>query len=66
MKPVVGDSDRLRQLATLGAIWGSIAVNALSNIKPPNGINIGRLSNLLFAEVQIIPANYAFAIWGVI
>lgn len=66
MKPVARYSDRLRQLTTLVAIWGSIAINALSNIKPPNGINIGRLSNLLFAEVQIIPANYAFAIWGVI
>jgi hypothetical protein len=60
------DRDLLRQLTTLAAIIGSITLNTLSNFFPPNGVNIGRLSNTLFAGVQIIPANYAFAIWGLI
>ncbi len=60
------DPDRLRQIATLVAILGSIVINTLSNIFPINGINIGKLSNTLFGAVQIIPANYAFAIWGLI
>jgi hypothetical protein len=58
--------DRLRQLATLAAILGSIAINTFSNVFPLNGVNIGELSNTLFASVKIIPANYAFAIWGLI
>ncbi len=60
------DADRLRQYANAAAIVTSITVNTLSNIVPPNGINIGKLSNLLFANVMIVPANYAFAIWGVV
>jgi hypothetical protein len=60
------DSNRLRQISTLTAILGSILINTLSNLFPPNGVNIGKLSNSLFAPVQIIPANYAFAIWGLI
>ncbi|WP_425218313.1 tryptophan-rich sensory protein [Tumidithrix helvetica] len=60
------NSDRLRQLVTLAAILGSIAVNTISNLFPLNGVNIGVLSNTLFTSVLIIPANYAFAIWGLI
>ncbi|OLP15519.1 hypothetical protein BST81_25795 [Leptolyngbya sp. 'hensonii'] len=60
------NADRLRQIITLAAILGSIAINTLSNFFPLNGVNIGVLSNTLFASVQIIPANYAFAIWGLI
>jgi hypothetical protein len=60
------DADRLRQIITLAAILGSIAVNSFSNKFPPNGVNIGALSNTLFNSVQILPANYAFAIWGLI
>ncbi len=60
------DPDLRRQIATLAAILGSIAINTLSNFFPLNGLNIGKLSNTLFASVQIIPANYAFAIWGLI
>lgn len=59
-------SIRLRQLLTVAAIVGSFAVNAWSNISPPNGASIGEISNTQFAEVLITPANYAFAIWGVI
>jgi hypothetical protein len=60
------DADRLRQVMTLAAILGSIAINSISNKFPPNGVNIGTLSNTLFRSVQILPANYAFAIWGLI
>lgn len=60
------DPDFIRQVTTLVAIVGSIAVNTLSNIFPLNGLNIGTLSNTLFASVHITPANYAFAIWGVV
>jgi hypothetical protein len=60
------DGDRLRQITTLATILGSIAINSISNKFPLNGINIGTLSNTLFNSVQILPANYAFAIWGLI
>lgn len=60
------DSDSLRQLATLAAIVGAFAINVLSNIFPLNGLNIGEISNTLFKNVLIIPASYAFAIWGLI
>ncbi len=60
------DADRLRQVTTLAAILGSIAINTFSNKFPLNGVNIGTLSNTLFSDVQILPANYAFAIWGLI
>jgi hypothetical protein len=58
--------DIQRQVTTLAAVLGSIAINTLSNIFPLNGVSVGDLSNTLFASVQIIPANYAFAIWGLI
>jgi hypothetical protein len=51
---------------TLAAIVGTFAVNVWSNIAPLNGESIGQISNRLFADVKIIPANYAFAIWGLI
>jgi hypothetical protein len=60
------DPDLIRQVTTLVAIAGSIAINTISNIFPLNGFNIGTLSNTLFAPVHITPANYAFAIWGVV
>ncbi len=58
--------DRGRQVMTLAAVLGSIAINTLSNVFPLNGVSVGNLSNTLFASVQIIPANYAFAIWGLV
>ncbi|ARV61093.1 hypothetical protein BZZ01_22930 [Nostocales cyanobacterium HT-58-2] len=60
------DQDFLRQLVTLCAIITAFVVNVLSNIFPLNGLSIGAISNTLFKNVQIIPANYAFAIWGLI
>ncbi|MEM7579776.1 MAG: tryptophan-rich sensory protein [Mastigocoleus sp.] len=51
---------------TLVAIIAAFAVNVISNFYPLNGENIGEISNTLFKNVLIIPANYAFTIWGVI
>lgn len=51
---------------TLAAIVATFAINVWSNLAPINGQTIGEISNTQFAEVQITPANYAFAIWGVI
>jgi TspO/MBR family len=62
----VSDPDLLRQVTTFVAIVGSILVNTFSNFFPLNGVNIGDLSNTLFSAVQVTPANYAFAIWGLI
>ena len=59
-------SDRVRQLITFVAILAAFLVNVLSNLYPINGANIGELSNTLFGKLLIIPANYAFAIWGLI
>ena len=60
------ESDFRRQVVTIAAIVVSIVINTVSNIFPLNGVSVGKLSNTLFANVQIIPANYAFAIWGLI
>jgi hypothetical protein len=60
------DPNFIRQVTILVAIIGSIAVNTITNIFPLNGFSIGTLSNTLFAPVHITPANYAFAIWGVV
>jgi hypothetical protein len=60
------EPDLRRQLITAVSILLSILVNTISNIWPPNGVNIGQLSNTLFADVRVTPANYAFGIWGVI
>ena len=60
------NGDFIRQLATLSAIIGAFVVNVLSNIFPLKVMSIGEISNTLFANVLIIPANYAFAIWGLI
>jgi hypothetical protein len=55
-----------RQLVTLAAIFGAFVINVVSNVFPLNGLSIGEISNTLFKNVLIIPANYAFAIWGLI
>lgn len=55
-----------RQWLVVGAIALGFAMNIWTNVAPPNGRNIGEIANTTFAEVLIIPANYAFAIWGLI
>jgi hypothetical protein len=59
-------TDVLRSFLTLAAIVGAIAVNAWTNIHPIGEQTIGEIANTVFADVLIIPASYAFAIWGVI
>lgn len=56
----------IRSILTIIAIVATFVVNAWSNIAPLNGLSIGAIANTLFQNVLIIPANYAFAIWGVI
>lgn len=58
--------DRLRPILTVSAIITAFGVNIWANIAPIGGLTIGEISNTLFREIQIIPASYAFAIWGVI
>lgn len=53
-------------LATLFAILATLSVNVLSNFFPVRGLNIGEIANTILQGVQITPANYAFAIWGLI
>lgn len=58
--------DSLRQWANFMAIVSAFVTNVLANIAPIGGENIGEISNTTFKEVLITPANYAFAIWGLI
>lgn len=53
-------------IATLVAIIAAIVINTLSNLFPPGGENVGQIANTVLSDVLIIPANYAFAIWGLI
>ena len=64
--PLVSNSGLLQAIATFLSIVATFAVNTLSNFYPPGEMNVGDISNSVFKEVQIIPANYAFIIWGVI
>lgn len=57
---------KLLSILTIAAILSTIVVNALSNFFPINGLSIGQIANTVFATVLVTPANYAFAIWGVI
>lgn len=56
----------VRQWLTLLAIILAFGINVVSNIAPPNGQTIGEVSATQFGDVLIIPANYAFIIWGLI
>ena len=48
------------------AILGTLAINSLSNFFPPGGLTVGEIANGILGGVLITPANYAFAIWGLI
>ena len=54
------------QLINFFAIATAFGINILANVNPPKGMTIGDISSQLFGNVLITPANYAFAIWGVI
>jgi hypothetical protein len=58
------DPDLVRQVTILAAIIGSIVINTISNFFPPDGVDMATLCDRLFPSVQILPANYAFAIWA--
>jgi len=53
-------------IAVVLAIIATLVVNTLSNLYPLGGKNVAEIANTLLAGVLITPANYAFAIWGVI
>lgn len=46
------------------SFFAMVAVNALANILPFNGMNTGEISNLY--NVLFTPAGYVFSIWGII
>lgn len=56
--------DRLRQIAVIISIAGTIIVNALANTLPINGQNTGDVSDRF--QVYFVPAAYVFSIWGLI
>lgn len=56
----------IRQIVTLVSILSAFGMNVFANINPFNGLTIGEISNQFFSNILITPANYAFAIWGVI
>lgn len=60
------NQDIFRQVLNLTAILSAFGINVLANVVPFNGLTIGEISNTVFREVLITPANYAFAIWGLI
>ena len=65
--PTTSTQPRSRwQIATVVAIGLAIVWNYLTNSFPPTGVSVAKLSNTVFANVKIIPANYTFAIWGLI
>lgn len=59
-------ADIIRQWLTLISIFTAFITNILGNAFPVKGISVGQISNDLFQNVLIIPANYAFAIWGIV
>ncbi|MGY6528345.1 MAG: tryptophan-rich sensory protein [Cyanobacterium sp.] len=60
------NQDRLRQWVNFIAIVAAFAINIWANIAPREELTIGEISTTFFPNVLIIPANYAFAIWGLI
>lgn len=60
------NKDKIRQWTNLIAIIAAFLVNTVTNIVPVDGISIKDIANNYFENVLVIPANYAFAIWGII
>lgn len=58
--------DLIRQLITVLAVVGSFLVNIALNIFPPYGLSLDAVYEKFYKGVLIIPANYAFGLWGVI
>jgi hypothetical protein len=53
-------------IATVAAVFGAIGANYWFNLFPPQGAKISDLANGVYSDTLFIPANYAFAIWGLI
>jgi len=60
------NQDGLRQWVNFIAIIAAFGINVWANIAPWRGLTMGEISTTFFPNVLIIPANYAFAIWGLI
>ncbi len=56
--------DFIRQTIVILSVVATIAVNALANVLPLNGLNTGEISDRF--KVYFVPAGYVFSIWGVI
>jgi hypothetical protein len=56
----------IRQIITLMSIFAAFGTNIVANVNPPSGLTIGQISHQFFGDILITPANYAFAIWGMI
>jgi hypothetical protein len=59
-------NNRQRAWINLGAIVAAFGLNVLANTGTLGARTIADISNQDFADVLIIPASYAFAIWGLI
>jgi hypothetical protein len=58
------NSNLLRQILNLVAVFATIFMNILANALPLNGLNTGEISDRF--EVYFVPAGYVFAIWFLI
>jgi hypothetical protein len=58
------DNFRKFQIINIIAILTTIAMNALANILPFNGVNTGQVADVFFS--YFTPAGYVFSIWSVI
>ncbi len=56
-------SERVKQVGTLVVTFASILLPAFGAFTPGD-TNTGEVSGRFFRDVYIIPADYAFAIWG--
>ncbi len=56
--------DKVRQIAVVLSVVGTIIVNTLANALPLNGLNTGEISDRF--QVYFVPAGYVFSIWGLI
>lgn len=60
------NQDTTRQVANVIAVVAAFGVNILANLAPIGGMTLGEISQTIFGNVLITPADYAFSIWGLI
>ncbi len=56
--------DRLRQLLVIASFLFALVINGAANIVPLNGQTTAEISDRF--RVYVVPAGYAFSIWGLI